>query len=164
MLAVITSDLHGRLEILRRLVIEYPDADLFLDAGDSGRKPAELDPFISVKGNCDIYGFERFRVITFGDERIYLFHGDRADLSDEALYARALRHRCKIIVHGHTHVPRYHCYRGVRIICPGSPAYPARRIRRDVCRPARGSAAKWNLLWWIMKKLIYITIWLTARR
>lgn len=124
MLAVITSDLHGRLEILRRLVIEYPDADLFLDAGDSGRKPAELDPFISVKGNCDIYGFERFRVITFGDERIYLFHGDRADLSDEALYARALRHRCKIIVHGHTHVPRYHCYRGVRIICPGSPAYP----------------------------------------
>ena len=73
MLAVITSDLHGRLEILRRLVIEYPDADLFLDAGDSGRKPAELDPFVSVKGNCDIYGFERFALSRSGTKEFTCF-------------------------------------------------------------------------------------------
>jgi putative phosphoesterase len=124
MLAVITSDLHGRLDILRAILSAHTDADLYLDAGDSSRRPAELEPFITVKGNCDLHGSERFRVIEFGSARILLFHGDRADLSDEGLYMLALRHRCEIVIHGHTHVPKYHCFRGVQIICPGSPAFP----------------------------------------
>ncbi|MCK9537090.1 MAG: YfcE family phosphodiesterase [Bacilli bacterium] len=124
MLAIITSDSHGHIDLFRKLIKAYPDADLYLDAGDSEKHDFELVPFISVKGNCDAYIRERYRIIGFGSDNIYLFHGAYTNLCDKALYLRARRYKCNIIIHGHTHVPKYHIYQGIHIICPGSVVYP----------------------------------------
>lgn len=124
MLVVITSDSHGGASILKEIVLKHPDADAYLDAGDSEKHDFELKPFISVRGNCDIYIKERRRIIQVGTERIYMFHGDNFLLTNEALSLKAVQNGCGIIIHGHTHIPKYEIYKGIHIICPGSPVYP----------------------------------------
>jgi len=124
MLAVIISDAHGRIECIRKVYNKHLNADLYIDAGDSERAAFELNPFITVRGNCDLLIDERHRIINFGPHRIYVFHGDNANLSPLALYQRAADCQCNIIIHGHTHVPRYIEYKGIYIICPGSIAFP----------------------------------------
>ena len=46
---VVTSDCHGRVDILKRIATREKDAYLYLDAGDSEREERELLPFLSVK-------------------------------------------------------------------------------------------------------------------
>ncbi|HEY8395313.1 MAG TPA: YfcE family phosphodiesterase [Bacilli bacterium] len=120
---IITSDSHGRLDVLQRIAA-LEKADLYLDAGDSEREERELFPFLTVKGNRDYLVPNRFRIVDAGEERIFLFHGDRSPLSAVYLAGLARNNNCRIIIHGHTHVPYYTVHDGIHILCPGSVAYP----------------------------------------
>lgn len=124
MLVVCTSDSHGKIDILDRIKEQYPKANLYIDAGDSERYEFELEPFITVKGNCDYKIETKFRTFQIDDIRIYLFHGDRALLSLESLSELAKANNCNMIIHGHTHRSHYSFYNDVHIICPGSVALP----------------------------------------
>ena len=127
MQVVCTSDSHGRLDILDKIRKLHPNADLYIDAGDSERYDFELDPFITVKGNCDYKIETKFRTFQVDDVKIYLFHGDRALLSLEALSTLAKANNCNMIIHGHTHRSHYSFFDGVHILCPGSVALPRTR-------------------------------------
>ena len=129
---VCTSDSHNRLDVLQRIVEIHPNADMYLDAGDSQRKEFELDPFITVRGNCDYDNdvSARYRILIAKDIKIYLFHGDRALLSLDALSNTAKNNGCQMIIHGHTHVPHYSFHEGVHILCPGSVSLPRTRMGR----------------------------------
>jgi hypothetical protein len=124
MLIVVTSDSHGRVDILKKIVDREPSADLYLDAGDSERQESELLPFLSVKGNRDHFLTNRYRIATLGNYRIFVFHGDRQQLSKEYLKNLAINNNCQIIIHGHTHVPFHVEVDGIHILCPGSVTYP----------------------------------------
>jgi len=124
MVIVCTSDSHGRLDVLKKIAEKHPNASLYLDAGDSECYEAELEPFLSVKGNCDYKIDAKFRIIDIDQLKIFLFHGDRALLSIEGLYQKAMQAKCNMIIHGHTHIPHYSFYNGVHILCPGSVSLP----------------------------------------
>lgn len=124
---ICTSDSHGRIDILRKIYEKHPNADIYLDAGDSEQSENQLFPFISVMGNCDGYVDIRYRIINFKSFKLYIFHGDKALLSLEALAQRAKSHNCNIIIHGHTHTPHYSIFNNVHIICPGSVSLPRSR-------------------------------------
>lgn len=118
---VCTSDSHGRIDILEKIHSLHPNADLFLDAGDSERSEQELLPFLSVKGNCDYKIDLKYRIVDADNLRIYLFHGDRALLSLDALSGLAKKNNCNMIIHGHTHTPHYSFYNDVHVLCPINP-------------------------------------------
>lgn len=127
MLIVCTSDAHNRLDLLEKIYQKHPNANLYLDAGDTERHDFEIEPFLSVKGNCDYYINNKYRIVEAEDLRIYVFHGDRSLLSLEALAQTAKNNNCNFIIHGHTHVPHYSVYNGVHILCPGSITIPRSR-------------------------------------
>lgn len=132
MLIVCTSDSHNRIDVLERIKDQYPNADMYLDAGDSQRNEAELDPFITVKGNCDYDNdvSARYRILKAGEINIFLFHGDRALLSLDTLAITAKHNKCQMIIHGHTHAPHYSFHNDVHILCPGSVSLPRTRMGR----------------------------------
>ncbi|NLD26236.1 MAG: YfcE family phosphodiesterase [Acholeplasmataceae bacterium] len=127
MLFVITSDSHGRNDTLKAIASRYPQADLFLDAGDSECREDEILPFLSVRGNRDYLIENRYRIEEMNGCRIFLYHGDRSILSKEFLCSVARNNNCQIIIHGHTHVPFYTCYQGIHILNPGSVTFPRSR-------------------------------------
>lgn len=124
---ICTSDSHGRLEILEKIKNLHPRADLYLDAGDSERYDFELEPYLTVKGNCDYKIETKYRILQVEDIKIYIFHGDRALLSLEALSQMAKLNGCQMIIHGHTHKCHYSYFNDVHILCPGSVALPRSR-------------------------------------
>ncbi|HNZ50255.1 MAG TPA: YfcE family phosphodiesterase [Bacilli bacterium] len=125
---LVTSDLHRQVDILATLMKRHPQAQLFLDAGDSERHDFELEPFVTVKGNCDFFIKNKRRIIPLGNHQIYLFHGHFFPLNPNSLAALAKKNHCDIIIHGHTHRPYYLYHQGVHILCPGSPVFPRTKL------------------------------------
>ncbi|MGD9604884.1 MAG: YfcE family phosphodiesterase [Bacilli bacterium] len=119
-----TSDIHRQTDILKKIMEKHQQAKLFLDAGDSERHDFDLEPFISVKGNCDFFIKNKFRIISVLNHRIYLFHGHFFPLNPDSLISLAKENSCDIIIHGHTHKPYYIFHQGVHVLCPGSPSFP----------------------------------------
>ena len=52
---LVLSDTHGRNSVHQELRNLYPNADAYLHCGDSESPASELDGFVSVKGNNDMY-------------------------------------------------------------------------------------------------------------
>ncbi len=132
MKVVVVSDSH-RWNGLNDIVAST-NADYYLHAGDSGL-PAELiDPFIAVRGNCDLYTYPLERIIDVGFAKIYLHHGHYYSRSQMILKAKA--HDCQIIVTGHTHIPSLDEIDGIYILNPGS-----------VVTPRGGHQKSYALIW-----------------
>ncbi len=124
MKVIVTSDAHGNNEKLKKIAYENPDADLYLDAGDSCLRLYEIEPFLSVRGNCDFHIKNNQRVDKVGDISIYTTHGNGLFFNDNALSQKAKEYACQIAVHGHTHVPKVTICNGIYILCPGSVSNP----------------------------------------
>jgi len=125
MIIVIVSDTHNDIGFISNIVKMYPNAVKYIHAGDSCLYEFQLDPFISVKGNCDYYIKNRIRIIEVKDLKILLLHGEYHPLDNGYILASlAKENGCNIIVHGHTHRAKYEFVDGVHIICPGSPVVP----------------------------------------
>lgn len=134
MLVVIASDTHRRNHRLLELERMYPQASLYLFAGDYGEDPHPYDHWIGVLGNNDYFYIDRYpmkRVIFAGDHKIFLSHGHQYGYANrEANIAAAARENgCDIAVYGHSHVASVREVDGVTLINPGS-LYRSRDGRR----------------------------------
>ena len=121
---VVVSDTHRDTRFIEKLVIAYPNCKTFLHAGDSELHELEIEPFLTVKGNCDYYIKNKYRVLELLGVRILMFHGDHTLLDENVLVGIAKNNNCDIIIHGHTHVPYYKYQEGIHLLCPGSITYP----------------------------------------
>ena len=57
---LITSDVHGRSELLEEVVNKHKDIDYHINAGDMvlDKKESTRNFIITVKGNCDFFSKE----------------------------------------------------------------------------------------------------------
>ena len=115
---ILVSDSHGNNKALDEIALLYPDADLFLHAGDSESSEYQIAPFESVRGNCDHFSDapER-RIIDTPMGKLLIQHYPTIpyDIINE--------YDIKIFVHGHTHSRKYTTKNGLIIINPGSVSY-----------------------------------------
>jgi len=124
----VISDTHGYLppkvkDIFKRV-------QLILHAGDLGgyviyRELQQIAPVLAVRGNNDIALEYNTLSPTEGalledDSLLYMVH----DLT--CLTLDPVVSKCRIIIHGHTHVPMYTEKNGVIFINPGSASHPRR--------------------------------------
>ena len=112
---LLVSDSHGNNEALELLVKTYPNMDLYLHAGDSESDPYSIEPFRSVKGNCDYFGdfLERLVIPTpYGNMLVQ----HQPNPSTDVLYKKNI----KIFVYGHTHVRHLYEEDGLICINPGA--------------------------------------------
>ena len=115
---LIVSDSHGDYESLDRLYKIYPNMDLYLHAGDSEQDEFSLQPFVSVRGNCDhYYDFPNFMVIPTPKGNIYVQHTPYVSKSVIS------KHNAKIVIHGHTHTRRNEKINDILFINPGAISY-----------------------------------------
>lgn len=123
---VITSDVHGRVSVFKKIAQRHQDVAWFIDAGDSESNETAILPFISVEGNNDVSGsFPKSRVIEVGRHKIYVSHSHEFFVSqrDAGLVKKAQRLGCGFVVYGHSHVPNVQTIHGVTLINPGSLYY-----------------------------------------
>lgn len=120
----VVSDTHGRLR--SRLLDGLADADLLLHAGDVVEPDhleqlAVLAPVRAVWGNVDGPGLRRLlpeeRELEVGGMRVGMRHGHQG-VEAEALTSRFPD--AGMVVHGHTHEPRWDRAGGTVILNPGS--------------------------------------------
>ncbi len=124
MKVIVTSDTHGDLLALKKVYEMNKDADLFIDAGDSELKEEDLVPFKSVKGNCDVYLTNNFRVDEVGGVTFFTTHGNGLFFTNSKLSSMARDVNAQVAIHGHTHIPEIVEKDGVKIVCPGSVSRP----------------------------------------
>ena len=119
---IVTSDVHGKKEIISKLLYEY-DGDLFLDCGDSELSNYELQNFESVRGNCDFENYPNYRIIELDEYfKIFITHGDLYTINE--MIEISHKNKCNMILHGHTHIKKYEIIDGIYIINPGSISKP----------------------------------------
>ncbi len=132
---IIASDSHRRNDRLAMIRKAYPDADLYLHAGDYTVKDPDQD-WIYVQGNNDPAGEEpESRVVPVGEHRIYMVHSHQCKRSRKCplhlrLAEEAREKGCDIVVYGHSHLPAIDEVDGVLILNPGSVQRAGRGARK----------------------------------
>ena len=121
---VVVSDTHRDTHFIEKILKQHPNAKYFLHAGDSELNDREIYPFETVKGNCDYFIRNKYKILDVLGVKIFMVHGDHLILDDDVLFAIAKNNQCDIIIHGHTHRPYYRKNEDVHILCPGSLVYP----------------------------------------
>ena len=134
MKCLILSDTHGQNEILKQMVMLYPDMDYYLHLGDSETTPDELEPFISVRGNNDFYDYPNELILEAEGHKMYLIHSSQYGylipgfpFSESRLIKlkdHAKEQGCDIVLYGHTHILAIEELDGVHMINPGSITQP----------------------------------------
>ena len=112
---LLVSDTHGNNEALDILKVMYPKMDLYLHAGDSESDAFSIEPFRSVKGNCDYFGdFLNYLVIPTPYGNLFMQH---RPIPNSQLMKE---YNVKIFAYGHTHVRKYSRESGIIMINPGA--------------------------------------------
>ena len=113
---LVVGDAHGNIELMKDLQNQYPNMDLYLDAGDNLSDSYTLFPFRSCKGNCDFFNFEDKVLIRTAYGNIFMRH---------VPYITEQEKKDTIIfIHGHTHKYKIEKKDNLIILCPGSVALP----------------------------------------
>lgn len=105
---LITSDVHGRLDLLEEVIKKHPDVDHHLNAGDMVLSPQRYEKhhIITVKGNND-YGVDLpyLRILDVSGLKIMLTHGhlEYVKFGLERLKLNAKIHHVDLVIFGHTH-------------------------------------------------------------
>lgn len=126
MKVTVTSDTHGRRDMLEKLMKWEPDSDLFVHCGDLEDDPALYPGWIFVQGNNDYYGsrdnMPADRIISAGGHRILVTHSHRYGYRNRAenLAKKAREYGCDIVLYGHTHIADHRKVDGITLINPGS--------------------------------------------
>ena len=119
---IVTSDIHGKKEIITKLLYEY-DGDLFLDCGDSELSNYDLQNFESVRGNCDFENYPNYSIIEIDEYlKIFITHGHLYTI--EEMLKISKKNKCNMILHGHTHIKKYEIIDEIYILNPGSITKP----------------------------------------
>lgn len=122
---LITSDVHGRLDDLKQVILKHQDCNLHLNAGDMSLDPKYYESLnvITVKGNND-FGVDLplERLIDIEGQKILLTHGHKESvkfgLSRLKLKAKLLG--ANIVIFGHTHQKHMEIDQGILFINPGA--------------------------------------------
>ena len=122
---LITSDVHGRSDLLHQVIEKHKDVDVHINAGDMCLAPNVLNKFqvITVSGNND-YNRElpNERLLEFNGLKIWLTHGhlEHVKLGLERLKQKALKEAVHVCVFGHTHKQYLNVHHKIIFINPGS--------------------------------------------
>jgi uncharacterized protein len=117
----VISDTHGQLR--PEAVAALQGADCILHAGDVGAREildqlAEIAPVTAIRGNIDCDDWARklpqTEVVEVSGISIYMLHDiSKLDLEPEAA-------GFKVVIYGHSHVPKQETKNGVLFFNPGS--------------------------------------------
>ena len=130
---LVLSDTHGRIERILRLLPFLSGLDGIVHLGDYLKDGKELArasglPVHQVGGNCDgvTVREEALHVLETPFGRILLTHGHLHGVktSPARLVYQAQEMNCVAVLYGHTHVPFYGEWDGIRLLNPGSISFP----------------------------------------
>ena len=113
---LVVSDAHGNVELMQELVKENPGVEGYLDAGDSMSDSYSIQPFRSVKGNCDYFPFDEKALIRNRGGNIFMRHLPYISLAESQ--------DVKVFIHGHTHRYKIEQKDNFIILCPGALSRP----------------------------------------
>ena len=112
---LLVSDSHGNSEALDKLLIKYPNMDLYLHAGDLEADEQSIRPFECVKGNCDHFSrLPERRIINTPFGALFMTH--LPYLPKEIVE----KYNIKIFIYGHTHRRKFELVDGIYYINPGA--------------------------------------------
>ena len=120
---LVVSDTHGRNSVHAELRNLYPNADAYLHCGDSESPASELDGFVSVKGNNDLYyDYPAQIILDLDGVRILLIHGHQYPMYHmvERLILKAKEEECQLVLYGHSHAFKVTREDGITLVNPGS--------------------------------------------
>lgn len=122
---LITGDIHGRSDILDKVLTIEKDYDMHLCTGDLGLdlKTLEVNHIIAVKGNNDYYhDLPTERLIEHQGQRILLTHGHLQNVKYglTELIEMAKEFDATICIFGHTHEAFYKKIGRTMFINPGA--------------------------------------------
>ncbi len=122
---LITGDIHGRSDMLEKVLKQVDDYDLHLNTGDLGLdvKTIEASKMIAVKGNNDYYqDLPTERLIEHQGLKILLTHGHLQNVKYglTELIEMAKEMNADICIFGHTHDAFYKKIDHITFINPGS--------------------------------------------
>lgn len=120
---VVVSDSHRDTDVLKKIYdIEKNIPSMFIHCGDSCCFPIDIEPFISVRGNCDfLYPYPEELVLPTPIGTIYIFHGVGGL---HQIKRKIIEFNPSIILFGHTHVKTHYEIDGVHVFNPGSVSLP----------------------------------------
>jgi len=125
---VVMSDNHGLDEMLNVVKNLEPHADYYIHCGDSEASHKELlSGYICVKGNNDWYlDLPQEAILQVEDVPVLIVHGHRFGYFNRELAMKdaLIRHECRLLLCGHTHMPMYIQDGPYTFINPGSTTLP----------------------------------------
>lgn len=138
MKAIVFSDVHGRKEIVERIIEFNPDADYIISLGDS---ELEQDYFLNrdivhVKGNYPRDpGFVYETDLDIEDLTLFITHGHKFKVhrSLEKLIKHGVANGYDIVLFGHTHIIEKQKFGSTWIINPGSCSSPRNHFPPSYC-------------------------------
>jgi len=122
---LITSDVHGKLERLEKVIQKHHTIEHHLNAGDMVLNPHTYEKFhlITVKGNND-YGIDLpyIRILDLDGLKIMLTHGhlEYVKFGLDRLKLKAKLHEVNIVIFGHTHERYLMVEENIMFINPGA--------------------------------------------
>jgi len=145
---LVISDTHGSLDRTIKIFSLVENPDLVFHIGDilyhgprnpipEDYNPSKLAEFLRgkkikyVRGNCDadvdimllgLSEIPRVDVEYIENFKILMMHGDQ--LNENDILDVLKRHKCNVLIHGHTHIPKILKKEGFVIFNPGSPSIP----------------------------------------
>ncbi|MBT1247589.1 MULTISPECIES: phosphodiesterase [unclassified Thermosipho (in: thermotogales)] len=146
---LVVSDTHGSLENWKKINIVQEVDEIFhlgdiLYHGPRNPLPEGYDPknlaeelknhkINYIRGNCDadvdlkVLGVQEMpkqSIEYFGKVPVYLFHGEVIENDGFDLISFAKKHNVKVVLHGHTHIPKIEEIDGIIVANPGSLSLP----------------------------------------
>ena len=122
----VASDNHWQMEPLKKILRVCYDADYYFLLGDSEFTADAILPFVSVRGNNDIFDdYPIERIVEIEGFRFYMSHGHyhQIHLGLAGLKRSAIENRCNVVLFGHTHRYLDEQEDGIRFLNPGSCRY-----------------------------------------
>jgi len=122
---LITGDIHGRSDLLEKVIKKEEGFDLHLNTGDLGLdiKTVEKTKMVAVKGNNDYYhDLPTERLIEFDGLKILLTHGHLQSVKYglQELIDLAESLKVDLCIFGHTHEAFYKTIHNITYINPGA--------------------------------------------
>ena len=120
---LITSDVHGHENRLKRVINKHKDIDYHINAGDMclDEHIYKRHHLITVKGNNDFYSIEPyFRLLNLEGLNIYLTHGHLEHVKYGLDELKLKAKNANLIIFGHTHQRYLNEDQHIKILNPGA--------------------------------------------
>lgn len=129
---LIVSDSHGRADLLNRVAMRHPDADVLLHLGDGAEDAARFAashtrPVVhSIRGNCDFFlaslSVKEEAILSVEEVKLFACHGHRYGVKRDLmpLFYKGLSEGAGLVLFGHTHEPLLLEKETITLLNPGS--------------------------------------------